>query len=60
MSTNKTVVVDKTQETSEASAMVKFCPICGDKMHKEAMYDALWWVCDDPDCGYIELIEQVS
>lgn len=59
MATNK-IVIDETQEASEASeanAMVKFCPICGDKMHKETMYGSLWWVCDDPDCGFIELIE---
>lgn len=54
MATKKTVVAD---EPEEMKAMIKFCPICGDQMHKETMYEVLWWVCNDPDCGYIELIE---
>lgn len=29
---------------------------CGDTMHQETRYERLWWVCDDPDCGFFELV----
>ncbi|CNF18060.1 hypothetical protein [Yersinia intermedia] len=45
------------EEDQTTNAVVKFCPICGDQMHKETMYGALWWVCNDLECGFIELIE---
>lgn len=57
MGIKKNVVADEVQEMSKTITMVKFCPICGDKMHKETMYGNLWWVCDDPDCAFIQLIE---
>lgn len=43
-----------TPETVETK--VTFCPICGDTMHQETRYERLWWVCDDPDCGFFELV----
>lgn len=47
--------VEATQANETDSVVfIKFCPICGDKMHTETMYDRLWWVCNDPECGFSE------
>jgi len=44
-------------EAVATSNMLKFCPICGDTMHKETYLDRLWWFCDDAEgCGFFELV----
>lgn len=48
----------KKPEVEQQSAILKFCPICGDTMHQEDYLGKKWWFCDDPECGYIEPVTQ--
>lgn len=45
---------DNSSDQQNESLPVKFCPICGDTMHKEEYLGSQWWFCDDESCGFFE------
>lgn len=43
------------EESEVQKKAVKFCPICGDTMHKAPYLGSDWWFCDDEEgCGFFE------
>lgn len=46
--------VDGNKSTTEVSASVKFCPICGTEMYQGMRYGFLCWVC--PGCDFDESV----
>ncbi|WP_436232883.1 zf-TFIIB domain-containing protein [Escherichia coli] len=51
MSDNNVSPDNETQSSAE-STVIRFCPICGTKMHQGVRYGLMFWIC--PECDFDE------
>ena len=51
------VVKKEIVEQPEAFTITHRCFVCARDMHIEEFDGNQWRVCDDPDCGFMELVE---